>query len=576
MVRFYLLHQLRYAWATPALRATVAATVAVTAVIALGGNADSPTKLLVMLTWTQLLLAIVVGGFLTGWRVAQFPKSRAIEFHLVTPVSDWEHVGGELAAGMLRTLVVIVGGLPFVAAVLGAGWINAGEAASLVAVPLVGGWLSGLILATVAYEPPWVRRLLERAVLAGVMVYLLLVGLLGHWFVPWLIRWWAWHASRPTSVIRRLGTTLSDVNPFHLLGDISHTPGSVAPGRMVAVLGLLLTAAGLCYLRLVVRLRTHYEEEQFGLRGRQAGRGKPLGTRPLCWWTARRVSRFKGNVNLYLAWATIGLYGGWMLAGDRWPAWIAFGQLRMIQRLGGAALLAAAALQMAVVGVAFLGGLWDSDSTRRVRRLELLLVAPLEPWAFFEASAVAAWTRGRGYVLGALAMALAATLAGKISWPTCSLLVGLGATYLWLSLSVAFRNFARLRNDRVVGLWGLAWSVGWPVATIGLFQLGLGRVAAFTPLGAVYLVMLPPAEQLALTGFSTNMLLGCVTAASAGWVTFSVLLIHRALVTFDVEIHGWFAAQLETRPAGMPARKPLPAAETLMPSTVPAPRPSCH
>ncbi len=164
-------------------------------------------------------------------------------------------------------------------------------------------------------------------------------------------------------------------------------------------MSLLCVVCLLCFWRLAARLRPHYLAENYGRQFDKKQYHREIRDNPLAWWTARRVSRFKGNINLYLTWATIGLYSGYLLLGDAWPPWLAGPQLQVARAFGGEALLAAAAMHLAVVPAFFLSGLWDSNEQQRVGRLELLLVSPLTSRQFMVASAVAAWTRGRGYLL---------------------------------------------------------------------------------------------------------------------------------------------------------------------------------
>jgi len=552
MFRLALLRQLQNTWHGLTWRSLIVATVAVLGVVTLATSRQSPILATEAVATTQLLAGLLVGGFLTGWRVAQFPKSRAAEVQLLAPVSDWVHVGGELAAGMIRTAIVLMAITPMVVGLVALGWLRPGEATVLVALPIIGGWLAGLLLAVIAYEPVWVRRLLERGFLVFVLVYLVSLGLFGQWFVPRLLVWWDVQTSQPAAPLAITAGWFSYLNPFRLLSAAGDHSGNVSLTRLAAVAALLLAISGLCLYRLVRRLRPHYDEFHFAARSKRGGRSKRLGNWPLSWWTAHRVGQFKGRVNLYLAWATIGLYGGWLIAGENWPAWLATGQLRVFAQLGGQALLATAALQLAVVGLAFLNGLWDSNTAQRVGRLELLLVTQLEARDYLRASIVAAWTRGRGYVLGVLAMWVTSAVAAKLTWSACLGLVWLAGAYLVLSMGVAFRNFARLPNDRAVGLWGLGWSVGMPVLTVALFQFDLPRLAAVTPLGAVFLASMPPQDYVRLTLWSPTILWTMALLASIAWTAIGLGLITSALRDFDAEIRDWFETQL-AGPSGRPA-----------------------
>jgi hypothetical protein len=90
-------------------------------------SAIHPAQLVQRFAWTQLLIALVAGGCFVGWRVAQFPKSRAAEFYLVTPASDWQIVMAQIVSGVFRATLLVLVSLPFVAGMRGAGWIGVDE-----------------------------------------------------------------------------------------------------------------------------------------------------------------------------------------------------------------------------------------------------------------------------------------------------------------------------------------------------------------------------------------------------------------------------------------------------------------
>jgi len=60
---------------------------------------SGPAQTVNMIALVQLALAVLIGGSLTGWRATQLPKTRASEFYLITPVSDWVIVGGRDPVG---------------------------------------------------------------------------------------------------------------------------------------------------------------------------------------------------------------------------------------------------------------------------------------------------------------------------------------------------------------------------------------------------------------------------------------------------------------------------------------------
>jgi hypothetical protein len=508
------------------------------------GGGAVPAETIEVIAWTIFLAAIIAGGVFTGWRVAQFPKSRAAEFQLVAPVSDLHLIASQVAAGLLRTALVVLAAAPVVAALWGGGWIAPTEAAALLAIPVAAGWLAGLALAVIAYEPAWVRRLCERLVLAAVLAYLVLFGLAGAWFLPWALRtWYAWTGSSAWG-LTNTGAVLRYFNPFRLLGAVGHGGTDGLPLRVAGVFGLLLLLCMLCVWRLAVRLRRHYLEENFGVPRRRRRFVQSIGDNPLAWWTARRVSRFRGHVNLYLAWGVVTLYSAWLLLGDRWPAWMATGVLRRIADFGGEALLATAALQLAVIGVAFLDGLWDSNRRERINRLELLLAAPLPPRHWLTASAVAGWTRGRGYVLAALVLWITAAAAGRFTWPTCLALCVVSFVWMLWVFAVAFALFTRLADDRRAAAWGLLLSLGPPLLTAIFLAAGWMRLAALSPLGALYFLAMPATERLAGAGLTSIELFALIAASSALHLAIALILLRAAHGAFHTRMREAFARAL--------------------------------
>lgn len=553
MFRTILIWHLHQMWRSAQLRATVLGAVLVVTFVSIAAVDVGPAELVERLTWAQFLTAVVCGGFLTAWRVTQLPKSRSYEFYLLAPSSDWELLAGEVLAGMLRTTVVVLATAPLLVALWGAEWISGAGCLALLTVPLVAGWLSGLAMAVVAFEPLWFRRLVERLVLLVVLVYLVVFGLLGHFCMPTIVALWSKLTGTPVATFAQVGATTRYLNPFRLLGAVS---SETEPGlllRLAVVTAALVFVSALCFARLVMRLRKHYQEENYFRPGERRKGSQRIGMNPLSWWTRRRVSQFRGNVNLYLTWTTLGLYSCWMMLEAHWPSWLAINQLLLIRTLGGEALLLVAALQLAVVPMAFLNGLWDSNSQQRVRRLELLLITPLAGREFLWASAMAAWTRGKGYLLGALGILMASLIAGRITGLEAIGILGLGASYLLLCFAVAFRNFARVESDQSVTVRGMVWSIGMPLLTFALFRVGNDMLAAATPLGAVFIMALPTAERAAWIDGSMTTVWTISGVIMAGCLIGACLLLRSALRNFEREIHTWFEANLVRGAEGEPS-----------------------
>ncbi|MGE0606631.1 MAG: hypothetical protein AB7O62_05850 [Pirellulales bacterium] len=492
--------------------------------------------------WMALLGTIITGACLTGWRVAQFPKTRTAEFYLMVPASDWQILGGEVLGGMLRTAAVAATMLPLLALLKAAGWITLADAAALLAIPLAAGWLAGIGLAVVAFEPRWVRRLAERMLLGLIVAYLVLFGLAGNSFLPWALRtWYLWTGSSAWS-LTDVGAVWRYFNPFRILGAVGHADGHGLWLRLAATAGLMLALSALGCWRLACRLRRHYLEENYGAGSRHRQMARPIGENPLAWWTAQRVLRFRGHVNLYLMWCVVGMYAAWLFMGDRWPAWLGSGVMRRIAEMGGEAMLGVACLQLAVVGVAFLDGLWDSNLRQRLSRLELLLVSPLQPRQYLTASLIAGWTRGRGYLLAMLVVWIATAAAGRIAWWTCLALCLLSLNYIALVLSLAFRNFGRIADDRAAVCWGLALSIGPPLLAWGLHTVG-SPLSLATPLGAIYWLTLPAGEQAAW-GLDHWRCAALITASTLFCAVLTRGLLLSSLGQFERTIRDAFARHI--------------------------------
>ena len=130
----------------------------------------------------QVLLTtgICEGAVLLGWRLTQFPKNLGLEFLLVTPEPAWRFYLAECLVGALRFGLVTLAGLPFLILLLQTGHIQAADIAVLLVLPYLSGLLVGLGLTWWIYEPLGFRRIGERCMLTGVMIYLAVGVLAGE------------------------------------------------------------------------------------------------------------------------------------------------------------------------------------------------------------------------------------------------------------------------------------------------------------------------------------------------------------------------------------------------------------
>src|SRR6266849_944741 len=69
-------------------------------------------KPMVHLGHVMLVAGIVEGAALIGWRLAQLPKSQALEFLLVSPLQPKRVLFSEALAGISRLALVTLAGLP--------------------------------------------------------------------------------------------------------------------------------------------------------------------------------------------------------------------------------------------------------------------------------------------------------------------------------------------------------------------------------------------------------------------------------------------------------------------------------
>ena len=127
----------------------------------------------------------------------------------------------------------------------------------------------------------------------------------------------------------------------------------------------------------------------------------------------KRVTRYSGRINLWLAGGFGLLYALYTAAGPNWPAWMGQRVFQIFDRMGGVPGLATGLVVLAAVPAAFQYGLWDSNAHDRCRRLELLLLSRLEARDYWNAAAAAAWKRGRGYFGVALLLWASAVVAGQ-------------------------------------------------------------------------------------------------------------------------------------------------------------------
>ena len=473
------------------------------AIMVLAGTVKEP-----MILGNVLLVAgIVEGALLVGWRLTQLPKSQALEFLLVSPLRPPLVFLGEALVGLCGLGLVTLAGLPVLVLLLAQGALVPRDLPVLLLQPFIWGAVTGLTLTAWAYEPVAVRRWGERLLVGGVLFYLV-VGVLAAENLP------QWLGLLPPSVGRwllGLFRGFHEYNPFGVMKFAMEQPQWAGP-RVLWVGGLGLAIGVGLLMRGAWRLKGHFQDEHYRpIRLRDKETRPTVGEQPLTWWAIKRVTKFSGRINIWLAGGFAALYAAYTVFQEIWPAWLGRQVFVVFDDMGGIPTLTTALVLLAAVPAAFQYGVWDSNVPDRCRRLELLLLTRLDGPAYWHAALGAAWRRGRGYFATALLLWIAALVAGQAS--LLQVLGGMAAgIVLWgLYFTVGFWAFARGMQANLVGL---VLTVGLPLATLMLGRAGWTLLAGLLPPGGVYLPMTDAASWSWSAG---AMLAGAVTLWLARW-----------------------------------------------------------
>jgi hypothetical protein len=468
-----------------------------------------------------LSAAIVEGALLLGWRLTQLPKSQALEFLLVSPLRPGRVYLAEALVGIARLGLVTLAGLPVLLLLALDGYVGLVDLGPLLLMPFTWGAITGLGLATWAYEPAAVRRTGERVILGLVICYLLVGVLAGEN----LGRWVSWLPDDCGRWLLGAFAAVHRYNPFAVLQyGLVEDPLTAWP-RVVGFEAASLLVVGLLLARAARRVQPHFHERHYrpAVDASHRDRGR-IGSRPLSWWAVRRVTEYSGRINLWLAGGFGALYACYTALGPRWPGWLGSQVFTTFDHMGGIPALATALVVLAAVPAAFQYGLWDSNPQDRCRRLELLLLTRLSARDYWDAAAAAAWRRGRGYFAVALLLWLAALLAGRIS-PLQMLAALAAGVVLWgLYFSLGFRAFARGVQANTLGL---LLTLGLPLLAWGAYRSCGSAVAALLPPGSVYSPALAPPPAAWLPG----PFLGGLAALGLARVSFS---------RCDRELRDWY------------------------------------
>lgn len=446
-----------------------------------------PAVALPILGQSMLLVGIIEGAFLVGWRLTQLPRSQSLEFLLVSPLRPFRVLLAEATVGLTFLLFITLTTLPWLIFLAALGRIAPVDVVFLPLMAWTWGAFTGLGLTWWAYEPRRVRRVAELVLLIGIMIYLV-VGILAAEKLP------MWLAALPGGWGGTIIAALENMhfhNPFSVMQDwCMHGPAWVQARAVRLQVGALV-CLGLMLARAAARMKGHFHERhyrpQFDASRRDRGR---MGDRPLTWWAVRRVLEYAGGINLYVA-AGFGLiYAIYLVAGDAWPSWLGRKAFEVVEMgLLGVPGVVTALFILAAVPAAFQYGLWDSSLQDRCRRLELLLMSELDGDDYAHAALSAAWRRGRGYALVAVLLLAAAAWAGRITaWQALAAAWG-GGTLWVLYFSVGFWAFAR--GLQANGL-GSILTLGLPLLVFAFYQWGWGPSMVVLPPGAIYASLTQP------------------------------------------------------------------------------------
>ena len=427
-----------------------------------------------------LTLGIIEGAVLVGWRLTQMPKSQALEFLLVSPLRPHWLFVHETAVGLAQLALITLAGLPVLALLVAVGLLDLLDPFPLLIMPFTWGAVVGLGLTAWAYEGAMIRRWGERATLALVVFYLAVGVLAGENLKRWL-----------DGMPFGLGATFLQAfmafhlyNPFGMMQYWMDWGAEVAWEKTAWLEAAAVLAAGLLLIRGAGRLQSHFRELHYQPIALRRSEVRPaVGERPLSWWAVKRVTRYSGRINLWLAGGFGLLYALYTAAGPNWPAWMGRQVFLIFDQMGGVPGLTTGLVVLAAVPAAFQYGLWDSNAHDRCRRLELLLLTRLDGADYWHAAAAAAWKRGRGYFAVALLLWASAVYAGRMGFLQAAGAASAGVVLWGLYFALGFRAFARGAQANGVGM---LLTVGLPMTAYVLNRLEWPALAALTPPGSVY------------------------------------------------------------------------------------------
>lgn len=470
-----------------------------------------------------LVLGIIEGAAMVGWRLVQIPKSQALEFLLVSPLQPRRVLIEEAAAGLGRFALISLCGGPILLLVVFHGSLQLSDVPVLILTPFLWGSLGGLALTVWAYEHRTVRRWGERFAIVAVLFYLVVGVLAAERLQVWISR-----LPRATGdAILRVVEFAFMNNPFTALEYwlSPNRTARVAVDRLLwinvagLIVGILLLA------RAAMRLQGHFQDRHYTPAvDRHRGGRNGIGDRPLTWWAVRRVMEYSGRMNIWLAGGFGAIYAAYVVLGDAWPPWLGKMVFQIFDHLGGVPAMTAGLVVLAAVPASFQYGLWDASTHDRCKRLELLLLTELDGTDYWSAAAAAAWRRGRGYFLVAAMLWGALAISGKASLLQVLAAASVGALLWAFSFAVGFRAFSR--GVHANGL-GTLLTLGLPLLAAVLVRVNIPILSALLPVGALYQALTQTPNLYWLPG---PILLGAAT----------LIIAHTARQRCAGELRLWF------------------------------------
>ncbi|QEL17001.1 hypothetical protein [Limnoglobus roseus] len=472
-----------------------------------------------------LVLGLVEGAAVIGWRLVQLPKSQALEFLLTSPIQPRRLFLAESLVGITRFALVCLSGFPVLMVLPLAGVVEWPDLFVLLAMPFAWGVVAGLCLTAWIYEPAAVRRIGELLGLFGVLVYLVVGVVAGENLRLWL-------QQLPDDLGRFLFNAVMFLHTMNPFGVVRYWFAAdrrpwLAWERFLDLHLFAVVLFAVVGPRAAFRLRGHFHDRHYKpISSDREAQLELIGDRPLSWWAVRRVMEYSGRVNLWLACGFALVYAAFLVAGDDWPAWMGKLVFMLFESWGGPAMVATALVVLSAVPAVYQFGLWDATVTARCQRLELLLLTDLTARDYAHASFSAAWRRGRGYLVGAAFLWVAMAVSGRAAWWDC-LAAAAGAFALWaLSFATGYRGFAT--GNQTNGIASL-FTLGLPLALIGLWRVGEHDLASLLPTAATFVPLKTGVTPAWAVGFA-------LTVGLSAW------LLRTGLKRCDVDLRKWYDA----------------------------------